>query len=159
MVNTQQSRVEICRLIPEKWFSWDFRVFLFADIVELKFCNWRDKAEFTWHDKKYTVYKKSMVKALFILETEGRILLQAKRDSVFKRQVRFVIDNREYQLTAKSVFGRQFILLCKSKKVGHISPDNMFSRKATINLPLSFATPIQVFIVFLTVIFWRWGHG
>ena len=47
------------------------------------------------------------------------------------------------------------MLLEGSEEVGKISPDGIFTRRATVNLPETLPLPVRVFLVWLTLILWK----
>jgi len=142
--------------IPKHWFSWDFTVQEGSrDVAKIDVSWWREKGTLTVQGKDYHVYREGVMSGLFVLESAGAVLARAEKPSAFRRM--FVIEHagRQYTLQAKSAFRRAFVLLQGSQEVGWITPQGVFSRKSTVDLPESLPTPVKVFILWLTVILWK----
>lgn len=59
------------------------------------------------------------------------------------------------RLRAKSVFRRGFVLLDGDREIGSLSPEGIFTRRATVDLPQALPLPVKVFIIWLAVILWK----
>ncbi len=142
--------------IPKHWLSWDFTVMKGSQAVaEIDISWWREKGVLTVQDVDYRVYREGMMSGDFILESAGSVLARAEKPSAFHRS--FIVDHagRRYTLRAKAVFRRAFLLLDGDRQIGSLSPEGMFTRRATVDLPEALPLPVKVFIIWLTVILWK----
>jgi len=91
----------------------------------------------------------------FILESSGSIMARAEKPSAFRRS--FIIDYRDkqYTLRAASALRRSFLLLDGDIKIGSLSPEGIFTRRTSVDLPAELPLPVKVFIIWLTVILWK----
>ena len=62
---------------------------------------------------------------------------------------------RQYTLRATSALRREFILLDGSTRIGSLSPDGIFTRRADVDLPSTLPLTVRVFIIWLTVMLWK----
>jgi hypothetical protein len=116
---------------------------------------WREKGVLTVQGASYPIYREGWMTGDFILEAAGAVLARAQKPSAFLRC--FIIEHagKQYTLRAKSAFRRAFILLDESGEVGSISPEGIFTRRATVDLPEEMPLPVRIFITWLTVILWK----
>ena len=96
-------------------------------------------------------------------------VLTLPRDSVQSRQTiadaqkpsfltrRFVVNigNTTYDFRVPSIFSRSMVLYDERRHVGSISRAGIFSRRAIVDLPNDIDLPVQIFLLFLTVILWK----
>lgn len=143
-------------VVPKQWFSWDFTVMEGSRAVaEIDISWWREQGVLTVQGVDYRVYREGMMSGDFILESAGSVLARAEKPSAFHRS--FTIDHadRQFTLRAKAVFRRHFLLLDGDGEIGSVSPEGIFTRRATVDLPEALPLPVKVFIIWLTVILWK----
>ena len=144
------------KAIPTSWFSWDFTVIDGTQpLATIDLSWWREKGELTVQGTAYQVYREGMLSGAFILEQGGSVMARAAKPSAFRRS--FIIEHagKQYTLRAKSALGREFLLLEGEREVGSISPEGIFTRCASVALPESLPPPVQIFIIWLTIILWK----
>jgi hypothetical protein len=142
--------------VPKRWSSWDFTVLEGSQAVaDIDISWWREKGVLTVQGVDYRVYREGMMSGDFILESAGSVLARADKPSAFHRS--FTIDHAhtQYTLRAKGVFRRAFLLLDRDREIGSLSPEGIFTRRATVNLPEALPLPVKVFIIWLAVILWK----
>src|SRR5262249_14618467 len=144
------------KMIPKSWFSWDFTVTDGASpIAEIDVSWWREKGVLTVRGSTYDVYREGLMGGAFLLESSGSILARARKPSAFRRSFEFEFGGKFYILRAESAFRRKFVLIDVDKEVVWLSPDGIFTRRATADLPEGLPLPVKVFIIWLVVIMWK----
>ena len=142
--------------VPKKWSSWDFTITERSQpVAEIDISWWREKAALTVQGMDYRVYREGMMSGDFVLESSGSVVARAQKPSAFHRS--FVINHqgRRYTLQAESVFRRTFLLLDGGRKIGSLSPQGAFTRRATADLPPALPLALRVFVIWLAVILWK----
>ncbi len=143
------------RAEPHSLFSWDLT--LYEDgvpIAEIDLAWIREAGEMIIADVPCTMYREEMFGA-FVLESGGFPLVRAVKPSAFFREFEVTYDEQLLRLKARSVFGRTFDLFQGDERLGEIKPDNVFTRKMTVDLPEAMPLAVQVFIVWLVVLMWK----
>ena len=146
------------QIAPMSWWSCDFKV---SDesrpVADIAISSWRDKGELTSGGATCWVYREVPLFGDFVLEGPGGVLARAEKPSVFRREFMIRHAGREYTLRPRSLFRSAFVLLDGSREVGSLVPKSAFTRKAAVDLPPNLPVPFRMFIVWLTVISWRWA--
>jgi hypothetical protein len=144
------------KLTPKSWLSWDFIV---TDgespVAEIDISWWREKGVLTVRGSTYEVYREGLMSGDFILESSGAILARAEKPSALYRSFDLECGEKYYTLRAESAFSRKFVLMSEDRAVGWLSPDGLFTRRATVELPENIPLPVKVFIIWLVVILWK----
>lgn len=149
-------RAHMLTAIPKRWFSWDFTVTEESQAVaEIDMSRWREKGVLTVRGVDYRVYREGMMSGDFILESAGAVIARADKPSAFHRSFTINFEGRRYTLEAKAVLRRTFLLLDGDREVGALSPEGLFTRRATVDLPQALPLPVRVFIVWLAVVLWK----
>ncbi len=144
------------RAIPRHWFSWNYRIFEESQhVADIDVSWWCEKGLLTVQGDAYQVYREGPKRGAFILESSGTVLARAEKPSVFLRCFFFEHKGRFYTLRASSAFRREFILLDGAETIGFLSPEGIFTNRASVDLPETLPLAVRVFIVWLTVILWR----
>ena len=144
------------KAIPKRWFSWDFTVMEGSQpVADIDVSWWREKGLLTVHGTDYTVYREGLMSGAFILELDGTVLARAEKPSTFHRAFLIEHAGKQYTLRAKSAFRRAFLLLDGSREIGALSPEGIFTRRATVEFPEELPLPAKVFIIWLAVILWK----
>ena len=116
---------------------------------------WREKGALTIQGVDHSVYRERPMSGDFILESAGSILARARKPSAFRRFFNVEHAGRQYTLRAPSAFRRAFIVLDGDLGIGSISPDGLFTRRASVDLPENIPLAVRIFIVWLAVILWK----
>jgi len=146
----------VLKLVPKHWFSWDFAVLDDRGIVaDIDISWWREKGVPTVQGASHPVYRERLMSGDFILESAGSILARARKPSAFRRCFKVEHAGRQYTVRAQSAFRRTFVVLDGDIGIGSISPDGIFTRRASVDLPEDMPLPMRVFIVWLAVILWK----
>jgi hypothetical protein len=146
------------KAIPKHWFSWDFTISEASSsqaLAEITVSWWREKGVLTVQGTSYRVYREGLGRGAFILESGASVLARAEKPSALRRSFIIEQSGTQYTLCAKSVFRRELLLLNDSTQVGSISPEGVFTRRASVALPEELPLVVQVFIVWLAVILWK----
>ncbi len=143
-------------IIPHSVVSWDFTVLRDGSPVAVIDVSWfREKGVLTVDGAEYPVYREHLMSGAFILEFNGTPLARAEKPSAFFRS--FIVEHagQTYTLKAETALFRKFVLLDHDREIGSITPEGPLTRKATVDLPDSLSLPVQVFLIWLTVILWK----
>ena len=144
-------------MVVPKWFSWTFSVLDGEDSVakSVDLSWWSDKGQLTVEGVTYTARRTGVMSGPFVLESATGVVARATKPSAFRRS--FIVEHagRQYTLRATSSLRRQFILLDASTRIGSISPEGIFTRRAAVDLPSTLPLTVRVFIIWLTVTLWK----
>ncbi len=144
------------KAIPKRWFSWDFTIMEDSKPVsDIDVSWWREKGLLTVYGIDYMVYREGLMSGDFILELDSMVLSRAKKPSAFHRSFLIEHAGKQYTLRAKSAFQRAFLLLDGTREIGLLSPEGIFTRRATVEFPEELSLPTKVFIIWLAVILWK----
>jgi hypothetical protein len=144
------------RAIPKGWLSWDFVVKQGSQtLAEIDVSWWREQGELAVRGRTYKVFREGLMSGAFVLESAGSVLARAEKPSAFRRSFAIEHAGRQYTLRSKSAFGRAFELLDGPRAIGSISPEWIFSRRASADLPEDLPLEVRVFIIWLTIILWK----
>ena len=91
----------------------------------------------------------------FILESTAGVVARATKPSSLRRVL--IVEHWGCQdtLRAASALRREFILLDGSTRIGSLSPEGIFTRRADVDLPSGLPLTVRVFIIWLTVMLWK----
>ena len=103
----------------------------------------------------YQVYREGLMSGDFILASNKTVLARAKKPNAFRRSFTIEHGDKKYTLGAKSAFRRGFILLDGNREVGSLSPQGVFTRQASADLPQHLPLSLKVFIIWLGIIMWK----
>jgi hypothetical protein len=145
-------------LVPQGWFSWNFAVLQQGSpIAEIDMSSWGEKGELAIAGTTYKTYRERLMSGLFVLELNGAQVATAEKPSAFLRSFNVVHEGRNYVLKAASSFGRRFVLLEGEgeREIGSVRPAGLFTRKAIVDLSDELPLPVQVFVLWLTLILWK----
>jgi hypothetical protein len=143
-------------IVPTNWFSWNFTVSQQSrPIAGFDISWWRERGSLTVEGKTYPVSREGMMSGDFVLESDRGILARATKLSALRRSFTVVSGAKTYTLRAKQAFRRSFVLLDGDREIGRIAPESAWGRRASANLPADVPLPVQVFLVWLTVLLWK----
>ena len=146
------------KAIPQSWFSWNFSISDGAQsVADLRVSWWREHGQLTVQGQPYRVYRDGFlgVRGAFILESAGVIVARAEKPSALRRCFHIEYAGRQYTLRATSAFRRAFHLLDGTNVIGSLTPEGIFTYRTTVDLPDELPLPVQVFMIWLTVILWQ----
>jgi hypothetical protein len=149
------SAVSTLKLIPKSWLSWDFNVLQDDHLVaEIDISQWREKGKLAIDGSHYDVYREGLLSGAFLLEGDGTRLAGAIKPSVFARSFEVEYIGKTYQWRGE-LFKRKFILSEGEQEVGSLTPDGIFTRRATAEFPDDLVLPVKVFLIWLALILWK----
>jgi hypothetical protein len=148
--------IPMLRIVPHRWFSWDFTVSQGSQAVaEIDISWWRERGELTVQGARFRVSRQGMMSGDFLLESDRGVVARATKPSVMRRLFVVQHEAKTYTLRARSVLGRSFVLLDAEREVGTIAPAGVWSRRADVDLPAEIPLPVQVFLIWLAVLMWK----
>lgn len=141
---------------PDHLFSWDFTITDGAQTVaKIDNSSWREKGVLSVQGANYRVYRRGGMRGGFVFELEGVEFARAVKAGSFYPSFTIDHEGKRYLLRAETVFGRTLVLLDGDEKIGKLSPESVFNRRAIADFPLVLPLALRVFIVWLSVILWR----
>ena len=142
--------------IPKSWFSWDFTVRQGSEpVADIDVSWWREKGVLTVAGTRYGVRREGLMSGAFVLESAGSVLARAEKTSAFVRSFIVAHAGRHYTLRARSAFLREIVLFDGPKETGSISPEGIFTRRASADLPEDLPLVVRIFLIWLTIILWK----
>jgi hypothetical protein len=143
-------------ILPTSWFSWDFTISQGASpIADFGISWWRERGKLTVQGHTFRVYRENMLNGDFVLESERGILARATKPSALRRSFTVQSGAKTYIWRARSAFRRPFVLLEDDREVGAISTRGAWTRRASARFPGDIPLPVQVFLVWLSVLLWK----
>ncbi|HZD48155.1 MAG TPA: hypothetical protein VE178_05350 [Silvibacterium sp.] len=151
-------------VVPQSWLSWNFDVYEGAhQVAEIKVSTLPERGTFSIDGTSFRARREGMFSGEFFLEdgSENRgengdqIIARAQKPSALLKSFEIQYSDRSYKLKKESVVGRAFLLLEGDREVGSIRPEGFLSRKAAALLPAEMPRPVQVFVIWLTILMWR----
>jgi hypothetical protein len=144
------------RIIPKAWYSWDFDV-VGGDrtLATLDLSCWREKADVLIEDVTHRVFREHAMNGDFIIERGGQVLARATKPSAFRHAFLVNYNGKTYSLRRPSVWRRAFALLDGERQIGSVSPNSMWTRDATADLPRDWPMAIKAFVIWLVIILWK----
>ena len=103
----------------------------------------------------YTARREGLMSGAFLLESTAGVVARATKPSALRRPLIVEHSGRRYTLRAASALRREFALLDGSTRIGSLSPEGTFTRRAAVDLPSVLPLTVRVFIVWLTVMLWK----
>jgi hypothetical protein len=141
------------RVVPKAW-SYAFCIMdgteTVAQTVDLSW--WRDRGELRVGEASYTARRE---KSSYVLESAAGVLARATRKRRWSHEFAIAHAGRQYTLRQRSAFRNQYLLLEGTSEVGSISPEGLFTRKASVDLPRALPLFLQVFVVWLVMTLWK----
>jgi hypothetical protein len=143
-------------IVPSRWFSWDFTVSQGSEAVaEIDISWWRERGELTVQGASFGVSREGMMAGDFLLESDRGVVARATKPSMMRRLFAVQHGAKTYTLRARSAWRRGFVLLEGEREVGTIDPAGPWTRRASAALPPEVPLPVQVFLIWLTVLMWK----
>lgn len=144
------------QLVPQGWLGWNFDI-LDNDrkIAEIKISTLPESGTFSLDGIDYRAYREGMFSGDFFLESDGQTIARAQKPSAFLSSFNITHIDRSHTLKKESFVGRSFILLEGDREAGSIRPEGFLTRKANASLPEMMPLPVQLFVIWLTILLWR----
>jgi hypothetical protein len=144
------------KTIPNHWFTWNCEVLEGnAPVASIYFNAWGEAGELFFEGFRYRVYRQGPLSGTFILQQDDNSIAWAEKPNPLFRMFSVNYGGHQYELKAKSPFGRTFVLHEYEQIVGSIYPEHAFTRRAIIDLPESIPLVVRIFMVWLVMILWR----
>ncbi len=143
-------------MVPSRWYSWDYSV-MSGDrtIAVLDLASWRERADIVIGDVTHRVFRERTMGGDFIIEAGGRELARATKPSAFRDTMIVHYGGKDYALRRRSLWRRAFVLMDGERQIGSITPESVWTRRATADLPTDWPAPIKAFVIWLVIILWK----
>jgi hypothetical protein len=146
----------VLQLVPESWLTWNFDVLENnRKLAEIKTSTLPESGKLSIEGSHFRAYREGMFSGEFFLEKDGQTIARAQKPSALLNSFNIEYSDRRYTLKKESWVGRSFVLLQGDLEVGSIRPEGFLRRKAAVSLPEDMPIPIQVFVVWLTILLWK----
>ncbi|GEM_PF-1070116 len=146
----------IVEATPRSLFSWDFSLQSDrGETLSLKLHFFEEGGEFSWEGREYVLSREGWMSGDFYLEQDGRILIRARKESLFERVFTVNLDDREWLLEPRSVLSREFVLREGGEEIASICPLHAFTRSSHLQFPEDLGIPEQLFLFGLAVLMWK----
>ena len=141
---------------PQSIFSWDYAIQDQGRIIsQLDLSVFRERATFSIQGQDFEIHRQGLMAGSFLLTQHGQTIVDAQKPSFLTRRFVVNIGNTTYDFRVPSIFSRSMVLYDQRRHVGTISRAGLFSRRAIVDLPNEIDPPVQIFLLFLTVILWK----
>lgn len=124
-----------------------------AHAVDLSW--WSDKGALTVKGVTYTARREGVMSGAWVLESVAGAVARATKPSALRRSLIVEHAGRHYTLRAASVLGREFVLFDGATRIGSLSREGIFTRRAAVDLPSTMPIVLRVFVIWLTVRLWK----
>ena len=142
--------------VPTDFFSYNFRLQDRNKLLgEVDTAFLRDRGTIELEDGTYELYRERLFGGDYVLEKNGKVVARATKPSALQNRFEVEISGRIVVLRRLSFFTRQFGLFEGETQVGSISPQGLFSRRATIDLPADWPLSIRAFLFWLVFLMWK----
>lgn len=144
------------QLVPQGWLGWHVDV-LGNDrkITEIKTSTLPESGTFSIDGADFRAWREGMFSGEFLLAKDGETIARAQKPSALKSSFNIEFSDRQYTLKKESWAGRSFVLIQGDIEVGSIRPEGVLTRKASVDLPGDMPMPLQLFVVWLTILLWK----
>ena len=144
------------QLVPDGWLGWNFDVLDNGNkIAEIKSSSLPDSGTFLLADGDLRAYREGLFTGDYLLESDGQIVARAQKPSAFRNSFEIASAGKSYTLKKESLVGRSFVLLQGDIAVGSVRSEGYFGRKASVSMPEVMPLPVQLFIIWLTILLWK----
>ena len=143
-------------IVPLRWYSWDFDVMEGTrHLARIDVSSWREKGVLTIDGADYRVYREGAMSGDFLLERDGLVFARATKPSAFKNTFVVTYHERQYTLSKRSAWRREFVVRSGETEIGSLAPTSAWRREAAVRLPEDWPIPIRVFVIWLAIILWK----
>ena len=144
------------QLVPNGWLGWNFDVLDNGDkIAEIKTSSLPDSGTFLLDGGDLRACREGLFSGDYFLESGGQRVARAQKPSAFRSSFEITEADKIYTLKKESLVGRSFVLLQGDIAVGAIRSEGYFGRKASVSMPEVMSLPVQLFIIWLTILLWK----
>ena len=98
--------------------------------------------------------KHRLLSGEWLLEIDDEVIATAIKPNPLTRFFEVTYEDKIVILKAESPFSQTF-LIEQNEILGMIEPTHLFTRRATLRCSSSITIPIQIFLLWLTVLMWR----
>jgi hypothetical protein len=91
----------------------------------------------------------------WIIERSGKAVARATKPSALQNRFEVALPNRMVVLRRLSLFTRRFGVFDGETQIGTISPQGIFTRRATVDLPADWPLAIRAFLFWLVFLMWK----
>ena len=142
--------------IPKGWVTWDYELREQRSLVATLYLDWMtERARCTISGRSWELARESWLGGAFQMKQSGKVFASAEKPNVLFRSFVVKFDSKTYRWEAESAFVRTFQLFEGDQVIGTMRPENMFTRRATIELPAEFSLERKAFLVWLALLIWR----
>lgn len=142
--------------VPRRLFSWDFIVFDKGKPVGHFHLSWfSNVVNIAVEKQSFRAMYTKKTKWSFTLNGAREGLAYAERSSDFYYTFDIHYGLERFTLSEEIPHTRVYALKKGDRKIGRIAPRSMFSRWAMVDLPAYLPIPVRVFMILLTLVFWR----
>lgn len=144
------------RCIPRGICSWDFLLDGEGHQASLELSLLSEQGAVTVDGIRFDIQKHGVFSGHWTLRHEGMEVASAQKSNAFTRTFGIQDPSGHLVLGAESALGRSFRLQRSGEVIATISPDHVFTRRATINiLAEPWDYPTIAFSFWLVVLTWR----
>ncbi len=152
----EQSLGTVLTGIPKSWITWDYELRDKSTLVATLYLDWMvERARCTIFGRSWDLGRESWYSGAFFVKQAGRVAASAAKPNSLLRSFQVKFDAKVYRWEAESAFVRAFRLLDGEQVIGSMRPENVFTRRATIELPDEFSAERKAFLVWLALLMWR----
>ncbi|MDB5324939.1 MAG: hypothetical protein JWM57_508 [Phycisphaerales bacterium] len=142
--------------VPRGVFSWTFDINGAAEgPASVTFNFFTEQGTLTLGAEDYAVRKLGPGSGRWELVGAAGVVAEAHKPSAFHRQYEITGVGGPLTVQATMPVARSFDLLSADRPIGHISPNSMFRRRATIECAADVPAIDQIFAFWLVVLLWK----
>ncbi len=132
------------------WFSSGFTIrdATLQPVAEVKLSRWRERGAVSVAGVEYKVSRQGV---LFTLEKAGSVLARAED----MRNWTFEIEHEGKRYTLKERWRGKGVLYDGEREIGVVAREGIFTTRARVELPEELPLVLRLFVIWLTVLFWR----
>lgn len=124
-------------------------------ITEIHFAWFREEGEMLIEGVAYKAYREGITGGAFLFERDGTVLARCEKPCTWTRILLIEYNARHYTLKPASMWGHGFAALLDEQEIGTIKPKGIGSRKAIVNFAVELPLTLQLFMLWLVLIFWK----
>jgi hypothetical protein len=141
---------------PRSWMSWSYELRDDEGVVAQVERGWfRERAEIAIRGERFVLERESWMSGAFLPARKGALVASAEKESWFCRSFLVTAGDRRLELSAKSMFSRDFLLREGFRQIGSVRPVGVFTRCAEVDLPEDLDLYVRVFVFALVTLLWK----
>ncbi len=142
--------------VPKSLFAWDFALMDGArTVADIEFAYWAESGRLRVDGVAYEIRREGWLNGAFLLSAGDAVVARAEKPSLFRRSFDVHHEDRLYALSAEDPFGRTLVLMQGTRRLGSVSPERLFSRRARVDLPEDLPLPLRAFMLWLALLLWK----